>query len=167
MNTSNIKKPLDINPNKFATGFKLLILIESKTYIIFYNKYTIKTKFIKNDIYVELEEFKNKFFYYIIKILPNDYYTISEYGIDNFYLRCGILQCKPIEYYEQLFILDDLKIEECKNNPYCINYDYYFIGYIINELFVNFEKFNNFIDNEDLIKYKNKYIKYKNKYTKK
>jgi len=27
MNTNNIKKPLDINPNKFATGFKLLILI--------------------------------------------------------------------------------------------------------------------------------------------
>ena len=27
MNTSNIKKPLDINPNKYATGFKLLILI--------------------------------------------------------------------------------------------------------------------------------------------
>jgi hypothetical protein len=163
----------------------MIIQIDCVNYHMYWSEYTIK-----KIIGLSIGDFDPSILNYksILKIVPAEHDIIIESGVDNCFTIAGSLQCKPIEYIDQLSaVLDNLPIkpdrsdsnyltektkyldkfkkraEEDKN---FLNTEYYFIGKHVNEMFSPecFSKFYCYTKNDNFLSLKNKYIKYKNKY---
>jgi hypothetical protein len=148
--------------------YKLTVLIDKNEWYIYYMKYNIQI-FDEESVSYNFDnsctDYKS-----IVKIIPKELESINESGLDKGFILAGFIQCKPIDYIEQVKNLipdydDKKKIGELLfKDKNILNSEYYFIGEYVNEIFKNFEKYNQFQLIESAENLKKKYLKYKKKY---
>jgi hypothetical protein len=162
---------------------RLRIIIQEIPMHLYYYEYTVNNldnplentinfENIKNDSQINDLEFINDFitkkfknttdynlkmstYRSVLKIIKCDSERITPSGLDINFTLCGSLQCKPIEYKDQLKeVFDNNTMNDDSLNN--ISPAYYFIGHYVNLSFENFEKFQIFIGTNGNIGGKNK-----------
>lgn len=141
---------------------RLKVTIDSTVYNIYYSKYNVKfcTGLTNGDFNPDFPVYKS-----ILKIVKTIKDNVIESGVANCFIIAGSLQCKPIEYIEQLTAVLDLPPKPSKSDSKYkekkrkyiryleskqledknyLNSTYYFIGEYVNVIFEYFDKFNDY-----------------------